>query len=48
MSNIQTVQVNTKDITCRVVKGDPWFKGSDIASILGYARPNNAVREHIQ
>ena len=47
MTNIQTFQFNTKDITCHVVNGDPWFKGNDIASILGYARPNNAVREHI-
>ena len=47
MNDIQTFQFNTKDITCHVVNGDPWFKGNDIASILGYARPNNAVREHI-
>ena len=43
MTNIQTFQFNTKAITCHVVNGDPWFKGNDIASILGYARPNNAV-----
>ena len=47
MTNIQTFQFNTKDITCHAVNGDPWFKGNDIASILGYAVPNNAAREHI-
>ena len=47
MTNIQTFQFNTKAITCHVVNGDPWFKGNDIAAVLGYARPNNAVREHI-
>ena len=47
MTNIKTFQFNAQAITCHVVNGDPWFKGNDIASILGYARPNNAVREHI-
>ena len=27
--------------------GEPWFIGNRVASISGYARPNNAVREHM-
>lgn len=26
--------------------GEPWFVGSDVAAVLGYAAPDNAVRAH--
>ena len=47
MNKIQTFQFNAKDITCHVVNGGPWFKGNDIASNFGYARPKTSAREHI-
>ncbi len=28
------------------IDGQPWFIGRDIASLLGYAKPHQAVREH--
>lgn len=27
--------------------GDPWFVGKDVATILGYAKPENAVASHV-
>ena len=27
--------------------GEPWFVGKDIAVILGYSRPRNAISAHV-
>ena len=35
------------EISCLTVKGEPWFKGIDVAVVLGYAKPRNAVYEHV-
>ena len=34
-------------INALMVDGDPWFCGNDIANALGYARPRQAVRDHV-
>ena len=34
-------------ISCLMVKGDPWFKGTDVATILGYKIPKKAVFDHV-
>ena len=30
------------------IEGEPWFVGRDIALALGYARPENAVKTHVE
>ena len=30
-----------------VVDDEPWFVGKDIATILGYAKPENAIANHV-
>ena len=35
------------EISCFMIKGEPWFKGVEVATILGYARPRDAVYEHV-
>ena len=47
MREIQTYKCNDKDIKCYIVNGEPWFKCHDVATILGYSKPRNAIREHI-
>ena len=47
MNNIQTFKFNTKDITCYVVNGGPYFRGNDVSSILGYARLGKAIIDHV-
>jgi very-short-patch-repair endonuclease len=27
--------------------GTPWFRGNDVAIILGYSRPRNAIKDHV-
>ena len=29
-----------------MVDGEPWFVGKDVAEVLGYARPNDALQQH--
>ena len=29
------------------VADEPWFVGKDVAEILGYTNPNEAIQEHI-
>lgn len=29
------------------IDGEPWFVGKDVAEVLGYSNPNEAVQEHI-
>ena len=49
-----SLQIFTQDIggqnvavSALMVDGNPWFRGNDIATALGYARPRDAVRNHI-
>ena len=35
------------EISCVVIKGDPWFKGIEVATVLGYAKPRKAVYDHV-
>ena len=30
-----------------VIDGEPWFVGKDVATILGYAKPLNALATHV-
>ena len=30
-----------------MIEGEPWFVGRDIAGSLGYAKPENAVKSHV-
>ena len=34
-------------LTARMVDGDPWFKGVEAASALGYTNPQKAIRDHV-
>lgn len=29
------------------INGEPWFVGKDVATILGYAKPENAIANHV-
>ena len=34
-------------VECLAVDGDPWFKGVDVATSLGYLRPCDTVYDHV-
>ena len=35
------------EIRTMEINGEPWFVGKDIATALGYAKPENAVSNHV-
>ena len=35
------------EISCLMVKGEPWFRGIDIAKVLGYKYASDAVKDHV-
>ena len=47
MTQIQIFQNPGFTVECLIVDGDPWFKGVDVATSLGYLRPRNAVCDHV-
>ena len=49
MSNELTVFNNTEfgSVRTLVINGEPYFVGKDIALILGYAKPRNAIAAHV-
>ena len=49
MSNKLTVFENTEfgSVRTLVINGEPYFVGKDIALILGYAKPRNAIAAHV-
>ena len=49
MSNEITVFENTEfgSVRTLVINGEPYFVGKDIALILGYVKPRNAIATHV-
>ena len=46
MSNIAPYTFEGVSVRALEIDGEPWFVGKDIASALGYANPQKAVRDH--
>ena len=40
-------ELDNAEVSCFMFKGEPWFKGVEVATLLGYAKPRNAVYEHV-
>ena len=34
-------------LTARLVEGEPWFRGAEAATALGYQNPQRAIRMHV-
>ena len=34
-------------IRTTIIDGEPWFVGKDIAIVLGYKKPNDAIATHV-
>ena len=35
------------EISCIMIKGEPWFNGAEVATLLGYKKPRGAVYDHV-
>ena len=47
MSDIVEFKFNNNAIACVVVNGNPWFRGKDIATTLGYANTKQAIIRNV-
>lgn len=41
-----TFNQNSTPIRVQVINNEPWFNGNDIASVLGYSNPRDAMSKH--
>lgn len=47
MNNLQIFKFNGADVRTVLIDGEPYFVGKDVAEVLGYAKPRNAIRNHV-
>ena len=47
MTQIQTFQNSTYKIECVFVDDNPWFRGKDVATVLGYANTTKAIINNV-
>ncbi|HDK9529080.1 TPA: phage repressor protein, partial [Staphylococcus aureus] len=47
MQELQTFNFEELPVRTLEVDGEPYFVGSDIAKILGYQKPQNAIATHV-
>ena len=47
MSELKIFNFENNDVRTQVINDEPWFVGKDVAEILGYERPDNAIRNHV-
>ena len=47
MTAIQTFQNSSFKVQCFCIGGEPWFKGLDIATVLGYTNSRKAIIDHV-
>lgn len=46
MSDLSVFAFDSQAVRVVKVDGEPWFVGKDVAEVLGYARPNDALQQH--
>ena len=47
MTQIQTFQNSSFKVQCVCLSGEPWFRGRDVATVLGYANTTQALIKNV-
>ena len=47
MNDIQLFAFKNKRIRTLIFNNEPWFIGKDVADILGYSNPRDALSKHV-
>ena len=47
MTQIKTFEESSFKVQCVCVSGEPWFKGKEVATILGYKNTMQAIRVNV-
>lgn len=46
-NDIQNFSFNGNQVRTVLIDDEPYFVGKDVAEILGYSRPADAIRKHV-
>lgn len=46
--NLSPFEFEQKELRTLVIDGEPWFVGKDVATILGYKNPTEAIRTNVE
>ncbi|KAF0435841.1 phage antirepressor [Pediococcus pentosaceus] len=47
MNELQNFNFEGNEVRTVLINDEPYFVGKDIADVLGYSRPDNAIRNHV-
>ena len=47
MTQIQTFHYTSIKVQCICINGDPWFRGKDVAWVLGYIDAKKAIANRV-
>lgn len=48
MNEIQLFTFNNEQVRTLLINNEPWFIGKDVAQILGYSNPRDALSKHVE
>lgn len=47
MNEVQLFNFENHEVRSLLINSEPWFVGKDVADVLGYAKPLNAIAQHV-
>lgn len=47
MNEVQLFNFESHEVRSLLINSEPWFVGRDIAEVLGYKKPENAIANHV-
>lgn len=47
MNELKTFNFKNKEVRTVIINNEPWFVGKDVAAILGYVNPRDAIYKHV-
>lgn len=47
MNELKIFNFESNDVRTQMINDEPWFVGKDVAEVLGYAKPLNAIAMHV-
>ena len=47
MNEVQLFNFESHEVRSLLLNNEPWFVGKDVAEVLGYAKPLNAIAQHV-
>ena len=47
MSELQVFNFESNEVRTLLINNEPWFVGKDVAEVLGYSKPLDAISRHV-